>query len=44
MKRVSGVLLALLLWSAPVWYDLQIADITGGTATATALDCTAHEV
>lgn len=33
-----------LALNTAVWYDLQIADITGGTATATALDCTAFEL
>lgn len=40
---VASIQTGLALNTA-VWYDLQIANITGGTATATALDCTAHEV
>lgn len=27
-----------------VWFDLQIAEVTGGTASATNIDCTAHEI
>lgn len=27
-----------------VWYDLQIADVTGGTASVTNIDCTAEEM
>lgn len=27
-----------------VWFDLQVADVTGGTASVTNVDCTAHEI
>lgn len=30
--------------NVPVWFDLQVADVTGGTASVTNLDCTAHEL
>lgn len=30
--------------NVPVWFDLQIADVTGGVASVTNLDCTAHEI
>ncbi len=33
-----------LTLNTAVWFDLQIADITGGTASATAVTCTAWEV
>lgn len=33
-----------LALNAAVWYDLQIANITGGTVTATAVTCMAWEV
>lgn len=33
-----------LALGTPVWFDLQIADVTGGTAAATNIDCTAQEM
>lgn len=33
-----------LALSTAVWYDLQIADVTGGTASASNVTCTAHEI
>jgi hypothetical protein len=33
-----------LALSTAVWFDLQIADVTGGTVTVTNVDCTAHEI
>lgn len=33
-----------LALSTAVWYDLQIAEVTGGTASVTNIDCTAFEI
>lgn len=41
---VSVGLATGLALNTAVWYDLQIADITGGTVTATAVTCTAVEI
>ena len=38
----QGIATGLVLNTA-VWFDLQIANITGGTASATALTCIAEE-
>ncbi len=35
---------ASLTLNLPVWYDIQIADLTGGTASVSNIDCTAHEL
>jgi hypothetical protein len=32
-----------LVVSTAIWFDLQVADVTGGTATITNVDCTAFE-
>lgn len=33
-----------LALNTAVWFDLQIADVTGGTASVTSVDCTAEEL
>lgn len=33
-----------LVVGTAVWYDLQVADVAGGTAAIKNVDCTAHEI
>lgn len=40
---VQGETTGLALATA-VWYDLQVADVTGGTASISNVTCTAHEI
>ena len=40
---MSAIATGLAL-STAVWYDIQIADVTGGTASLTNVTCTAHEI
>lgn len=35
---------ASLTLNVPVWFDMQIADVTGGTSAVLNVDCTAHEL
>lgn len=40
---VTGAATGLALATA-VWYDLQVADVTGGTASVSNITCVAHEI
>ncbi len=40
---IQGSTTGLALATA-VWFDLQVADVTGGTASITSVTCTAHEM
>jgi hypothetical protein len=40
----SCVATTALTVGTAVWFDLQVADVTGGTAAITNVDCTAHEL
>lgn len=40
---IESIATSLTLATA-YWYDLQIADVTGGTASVKNIDCTAHEL
>ena len=40
---ITAITTGLALGTA-VWFDLQISDVTGGTASASNIDCTAHEI
>jgi hypothetical protein len=41
---IEGTPIGILAQGVPVWFDLQVADVTGGTASVTAIDCTANEL